>query len=309
MIDMLKKEILDTTNATISVDEPMKKHTTYGIGGPAELFVLPSDKNDLISIVQLSKKYKQTVTIIGSGSNLLISDNGIKGVVISIKHCLRAINVDIDKIYVECGTMLGKIVKESMKHDLKGLENLIGVPGTLGGALMMNAGAWGGEISENLESVELLNDKNEIEILSKSDIDFSYRSSSFGNDIILLSAIFKLKKSDKKIIQDNFDLAKLGRKNTQPLNYRSAGSVFKNPSSKHSAGMLIDQSGLKGFSIGDAKISNKHANFFVNTGDAKADDMISLIKQAKDAVKDQFNIQLDLEVRLLGFNSEEISKL
>jgi|TARA_B110000438_G_scaffold2659_1_gene2744 UDP-N-acetylmuramate dehydrogenase len=309
MIDMLKKEIVDTTNATISMDEPMKKHTTYGIGGPAELFVLPSDKNDLISIVQLSKKYKQTVTIIGSGSNLLISDNGIKGVVISIKHCLRTINVDIDKIYVECGTMLGKIVKESMKHDLKGLENLIGVPGTLGGALMMNAGAWGGEISENLESVELLNDKNEIEILSKSDIDFSYRSSSFGKDIILLSAIFKLKKSDKKIIQDNFDLAKSGRKNTQPLNYRSAGSVFKNPSSKHSAGMLIDQSGLKGFSVGDAKISNKHANFFVNTGDAKADDMISLIKQAKDAVKDQFNIQLDLEVRLLGFNSEEISEL
>ena len=309
MIDMLKKEIVDTTNATISMDEPMKKHTTYGIGGPAELFVLPSDKNDLISIVQLSKKYKQTVTIIGSGSNLLISDNGIKGVVISIKHCLRTINVDIDKIYVECGTMLGKIVKESMKHDLKGLENLIGVPGTLGGALMMNAGAWGGEVSENLESVELLNDKNEIEILSKSDIDFSYRSSSFGNDIILLSAIFKLKKSDKKIIQDNFDLAKSGRKNTQPLNYRSAGSVFKNPSSKHSAGMLIDQSGLKGFSVGDAKISNKHANFFLNTGDAKADDMISLIKQAKDAVKDQFNIQLDLEVRLLGFNSEEISEL
>tara|TARA_B110000444_G_scaffold140830_1_gene132130 strand:+ start:2636 stop:3565 length:930 start_codon:yes stop_codon:yes gene_type:complete len=309
MIDMLKKEIVDTTNATISMDEPMKKHTTYGIGGPAELFVLPSDKNDLISIVQLSKKYKQAVTIIGSGSNLLISDNGIKGVVISIKHCLRTINVDIDKIYVECGTMLGKIVKESMKHDLKGLENLIGVPGTLGGALMMNAGAWGGEISENLESVELLNDKNEIEILSKSDIDFSYRSSSFGKDIILLSAIFKLKKSDKKIIQDNFDLAKSGRKNTQPLNYRSAGSVFKNPSSKHSAGMLIDQSGLKGFSVGDAKISNKHANFFVNTGDAKADDMISLIKQAKDAVKDQFNIQLDLEVRLLGFNSEEISEL
>ena len=296
-------------DATVSVNEIMKKHTTYGIGGPAELFVLPSNKKDLIDIVRLSKEHKQAVTIIGSGSNLLISDQGIKGVVVSIKHCLRTINVDIDKIYVECGTMLGKIVKESMKHDLKGLENLIGVPGTLGGALMMNAGAWGGEVSENLESVELLNDKNEIEILSKSDIDFSYRSSSFGNDIILLSAIFKLKKSDKKIIQDNFDLAKSGRKNTQPLNYRSAGSVFKNPSSKHSAGMLIDQSGLKGFSVGDAKISNKHANFFLNTGDAKADDMISLIKQAKDAVKDQFNIQLDLEVRLLGFNSEEISEL
>ena len=239
----------------------------------------------------------------------MISDDGIQGVVVSIKHCLRTINIDVDKIYVECGIMLGKMVRESMKHDLKGLENLIGVPGTLGGALMMNAGAWGGEISENLETVELLNGRNEIQVLSKADIDFSYRSSSFSKDIILLSATFKLKKSPKKIIQDNFDLAKLGRKNTQPLNYRSAGSVFKNPSTKHSAGMLIDQSGLKGFSIGGAKISNKHANFFVNNGDAKADDMISLIKKAKNTVKEKFNIELNLEVKLLGFNAEEIDKL
>ena len=309
MIESLKQKIIGATNATVSVNEIMQKHTTYGIGGPAELFVLPSNKQDLIDIVRLSKEHKQTVTIIGSGSNLLISDHGIKGVVISIKHCLRTINIDVDKIYVECGIMLGKMVKESMKHDLKGLENLIGVPGTLGGALMMNAGAWGGEISENLETVELLNERNEIQVLSKADIDFSYRSSSFSKDIILLSATFKLKKSPKEIIQDNFDLAKLGRKNTQPLNYRSAGSVFKNPSTKHSAGMLIDQSGLKGFSIGGAKISNKHANFFVNNGNAKADDMLSLIKKAKNTVKEKFNIELNLEVKLLGFNSEEIDKL
>ena len=309
MIESLKQKIIDTTNATVSVNEIMQKHTTYGIGGPAELFVLPSNKQDLIDIVRLSKEHKQTVTIIGSGSNLLISDHGIKGVVISIKHCLRTINIDVDKIYVECGIMLGKMVKESMKHDLKGLENLIGVPGTLGGALMMNAGAWGGEISENLETVELLNERNEIQVLSKADIDFSYRSSSFSKDIILLSATFKLKKSPKEIIQDNFDLAKLGRKNTQPLNYRSAGSVFKNPSTKHSAGMLIDQSGLKGFSIGGAKISNKHANFFVNNGNAKADDMLSLIKKAKNTVKEKFDIELNLEVKLLGFNAEEIDEL
>ena len=309
MIESLRQKIIGTTNATVSVNEIMQKHTTYGIGGPAELFVLPSNKKDLIDIVRLSKEHKQAVTIIGSGSNLLISDQGIKGVVVSIKHCLRTINIDVDKIYVECGIMLGKMVRESMKHDLKGLENLIGVPGTLGGALMMNAGAWGGEISENLETVELLNGRNEIQVLSKADIDFSYRSSSFSKDIILLSATFKLKKSPKKIIQDNFDLAKLGRKNTQPLNYRSAGSVFKNPSTKHSAGMLIDQSGLKGFSIGDAKISNKHANFFVNNGNAKADDMISLIKKAKNTVKEKFNIELNLEVKLLGFNAEEIDKL
>ena len=309
MIESLKQKIIGATNATVSVNEIMQKHTTYGIGGPAELFVLPSNKQDLIDIVRLSKEHKQAVTIIGSGSNLLISDQGIKGVVVSIKHCLRTINIDVDKIYVECGIMLGKMVKESMKHDLKGLENLIGVPGTLGGALMMNAGAWGGEISENLETVELLNERNEIQVLSKADIDFSYRSSSFSKDIILLSATFKLKKSPKEIIQDNFDLAKLGRKNTQPLNYRSAGSVFKNPSTKHSAGMLIDQSGLKGFSIGGAKISNKHANFFVNNGNAKADDMLSLIKKAKNTVKEKFDIELNLEVKLLGFNAEEIDEL
>ena len=309
MIESLRQKIIGTTNATVSVNEIMQKHTTYGIGGPAELFVLPSNKKDLIDIVRLSKEHKQAVTIIGSGSNLLISDQGIKGVVVSIKHCLRTINIDVDKIYVECGIMLGKMVRESMKHDLKGLENLIGVPGTLGGALMMNAGAWGGEISENLETVELLNGRNEIQVLSKADIDFSYRSSSFSKDIILLSATFKLKKSPKKIIQDNFDLAKLGRKNTQPLNYRSAGSVFKNPSSKHSAGMLIDQSGLKGLKRGDAQISNKHANFFVNNGNATADDMMKLIKEAKQTVKEKFDIKLDLEVKLLGFNAEEINEL
>ena len=309
MIRSLGDKILDTTNATVSINEPMKKHTTYGIGGPAELFVLPSNKEDLIEIVKLAKEHKEAVTIIGSGSNLLISDEGIKGVVVSIKHCLRAINIDADEIYVECGIMLGKIVKESMKHDLKGLENLIGVPGTLGGALMMNAGAWGGEISENLKTVELLDEKNEIKVLSKSDIDFAYRSSSFNNNTILLSATFKLKKSPKEIIQDNFDLAKSGRKNTQPLNYRSAGSVFKNPSSKHSAGMLIDQSGLKGLKRGDAQISIKHANFFVNNGNAKADDMIKLIKEAKQTVKEKFDIELELEVKLLGFNAEEINAL
>ena len=304
MIESLRQKIIGTTNATVSVNEIMKKHTTYGIGGPAELFVLPSNKKDLIDIVRLSKEHKQAVTIIGSGSNLLISDQGIKGVVVSIKHCLRTINIDVDKIYVECGIMLGKMVRESMKHDLKGLENLIGVPGTLGGALMMNAGAWGGEISENLETVELLNGRNEIQVLSKADIDFSYRSSSFSKDIILLSATFKLKKSPKKIIQDNFDLAKLGRKNTQPLNYRSAGSVFKNPSTKHSAGMLIDQSGLKGFSIGGAKISNKHANFFVNHGQAKAADVVALIRLAKKTVQKKFNVNLELEIKTLGFTPD-----
>jgi len=308
MIDSLKEKIIEQTNATVLANESMSNHTTYGIGGPAELFVLPSSKQDLIDTVRIGRDYKQPVTIIGSGSNLLISDNGIKGVVISIKHCLKEIRIDEEKVYVECGVILSKMIRESMKHNLKGLENLIGVPGTLGGALIMNAGAWGGEISENLETVEILNEKNKIRLLSKKDIDFSYRSSSFAKESILLAATFKLKKSPKESIHENFDVARAGRKNTQPLNYRSAGSVFKNPSSKHSAGMLIDQAGLKGFSVGDAEISNKHANFFVNNGSAKADDMLALIKKAKNAVKEKFNIDLELEVKLLGFDVKEMSE-
>ncbi len=308
MIDSLKEKIIEQTNATVLANESMNNHTTYGIGGPAELFVLPSSKQDLIDTVRIGRDYKQPVTIIGSGSNLLISDNGIKGVVISIKHCLKEIRIDEEKVHVECGVILSKMIRESMKHNLKGLENLIGVPGTLGGALIMNAGAWGGEISENLETVEILNEKNKIRLLSKKDIDFSYRSSSFAKESILLAATFKLKKSPKESIHENFDVARAGRKNTQPLNYRSAGSVFKNPSSKHSAGMLIDQAGLKGFSVGDAEISNKHANFFVNNGSAKADDMLALIKKAKNAVKEKFNIDLELEVKLLGFDVKEMSE-
>jgi len=309
MINNFKEKLVSSLNSEIQVNEPMKKHTTYGIGGTADIFILPNKKEELIKIVKLSKEFNQELTVIGSGSNLLISDNGIRGIVISLKNCLKSINIDKNKIYVECGIMLGKLVKESMKHDLKGLENLIGVPGTLGGALIMNAGAWGGEISKNLEEVEILNDKDEIEILKKSDIDFAYRSSSFTEKTILLSASFKLKKSSKQVIEENFELAKSGRKNSQPLNYRSAGSVFKNPSAEHSAGLLIDQSGLKGLKIGDAQISNKHANFFVNNGNAKADDMISLIKKAKNAVQKKYNINLDLEVKLLGFKPDEIKGL
>ena len=198
MIDSLKEKIVEKTNATVLANESMDNHTTYGIGGPAELFVLPSSKKDLIDTVRMSRDYKQPITIIGSGSNLLISDNGIKGVVISIKHCLKEIRIDKEKVYVECGVILSKMVRESMKNNLKGLENLIGVPGTLGGALIMNAGAWGGEISENLETVEILNKENKITLLSKKDIDFSYRSSSFAKESILLAATFKLEKSPKE---------------------------------------------------------------------------------------------------------------
>jgi UDP-N-acetylmuramate dehydrogenase len=259
----LKEYITNDTNSMVLVDELMKKHTTYGIGGPAEVFVLPSNKEDLIKVFEISKEANQEINVIGSGSNLLVSDNGIKGIVICIKDCLKDLKVNNNKIYAECGVMLGKLVRESVKNNLKGLENLVGVPGTLGGALIMNAGAWGGEVSNCLESVELLDPDNQLITLLKSEIDFGYRSSSFKNGSILLSAIFDLTLSDENLIKDQSRIAQSGRKDTQPLNYRSAGSVFKNPSKDNPAGMLIDKAGLKGLTIGQAQISENLAIFYV----------------------------------------------
>ena len=211
-------------------------------------------------------------------------------------------------MFAECGAMLGKIVKEAVKNDLIGLENLNGVPGTLGGALIMNAGAWGGEISENLIRVELLDKNGKLKSLKKKEINFSYRKSSFNKNDILLSAEFLLKRADKAIINKNFVEAQTGRKSTQPLNKRSAGSLFKNPKGK-SAGKLLDDAGLKGLSIGEAKISEKHANFFINEGNASSEDMLLLIKKAHKVVKDKFKINLELEVKLMGFDESEVKGL
>ena len=304
LLETIKKNIL----AEVAINEPLSKHTTYGIGGPAEIMVFPENKTDLIQIIRTARKMNQPVSILGSGSNILISDNGIKGVVISLKNTLKLIEIENQKLYAECGSMLGRIVKQAVKHNLIGLENLNGVPGTLGGALVMNAGAWGGEISENLVQVELIDEDGKLRYLQKNEINFSYRQSSFNKKDILLSAEFLLKKADKEIINKNFVEAQTGRKSTQPLNKRSAGSLFKNPKG-HSAGKLIDEAGLKGFSIGQAKISDKHANFFINEGNASSKDMLQLIKKAHQTVKEKFNINLELEVKLMGFNKSEVEGL
>ena len=308
MNNSLFETIEKNTLAEVAINEPLSKHTTYGIGGPAEIMVFPENKTDLIQIIRTARKMNQPVSILGSGSNILISDNGIKGVVISLKNTLKLIEIENQKLYAECGSMLGRIVKQAVKHNLIGLENLNGVPGTLGGALVMNAGAWGGEISENLVQVELIDEDGKLRYLQKNEINFSYRQSSFNKKDILLSAEFLLKKADKEIINKNFVEAQTGRKSTQPLNKRSAGSLFKNPKG-HSAGKLIDESGLKGFSIGQAKISDKHANFFINEGNASSKDMLQLIKKAHQTVKEKFNINLELEVKLMGFNKSEVEGL
>lgn len=294
------KDLKKIPGLIIKKNEPMNKYTTYGIGGEAKFFVIPQSKQSLLDLISYLNKNKLKYFILGSGSNLLVNDKGFDGVVVSIKRSLETIKIENSKLYVECGAMLGTIVKECIKNNLSGIENLVGVPGTLGGALVMNAGAWGGEISDKLQSVEIIDNQNELKILQRKDIDFSYRLSSFNSNEVLISATFNLEKKDKEQIEKKYQLAREGRKSSQPTNVRSAGSVFKNPPG-NSAGKLIELCGLKGYRIGGAIISEKHANFFINEKDSSASDMMHLIRYAQKEVFKKFNIKLETEIKFLGF--------
>ena len=298
-------ELKSIVKGNLLENEPMSKHTTYGIGGPAMAYVTPKDRFDLSSILKFSTKNEIPVYFVGTGSNLLVADNGIEGIVITPAKSLKQLEIKKNWVVAESGVMLGKLVKECIKHNLTGLESLIGVPGTLGGALVMNAGAFGGEISNFLESVDIMTMSGEINTFSNSDIDFSYRFSSFKKDEFILLARFKLQTEVPEIINHKKLKASSGRKTNQPLRYRSAGSVFKNHKD-YAAGYLIDNAGLKGTKIGDAEISTHHANFFINHGNASASDISALIRLAREAVLKKFDIELELEIQTLGFDPKEL---
>ena len=296
----MKQEIKKITKGIILFDEPMSKHTSYGIGGPARAYVTPKNKEDLVSILKFSKDNNIPSYFIGSGSNLLVSDDGIDGIVITLGKSFNKLEINKNNVFAETGVMLGKMVKECTKRNLSGLESLIGVPGTLGGALIMNAGAFGGEISNYLEYVSVINMSGDEKKYQQKDIKFNYRNSSFSDNEILINANFKFIFSDQKTVSKNKLKASGGRKSSQPLRFRSAGSVFKNPS-EGAAGYFIDKAGLKGTKSGDAEISNVHANFFVNHGTATANDVVKLINIARKKVYKEFGVMLELEIKTLGF--------
>ena len=298
-------ELKSIVKGNLLENEPMSKHTTYGIGGPAMAYITPKDRFDLSNILKFSTKNEIPVYFVGTGSNLLVADNGIEGIVLTPAKSLKQLEIINNRVVAESGVMLGKLVKECIKHNLTGLESLIGVPGTLGGALVMNAGAFGGEISNFLDSVDIMTMSGEINTFNNSDIDFSYRFSSFKKDEFILLARFKLQTEVPEIINHKKLKASSGRKTNQPLRYRSAGSVFKNHKD-YAAGYLIDNAGLKGTKIGGAEISTHHANFFINHGNASASDISALIRIAKEAVLKKFDIELELEIQTLGFDPKEL---
>lgn len=290
----------------ILINERMSNHTSYGIGGSVLAYIRPNNKNDLIKIIKMMNEKNHKTYYLGSGSNLLVNDKNIDAFVITTARAIKDLKITNNIIHADSGVMLGKLVKESMKHKLTGLESLAGVPGTLGGALKMNAGAWGSEISNYLTSVEIVDINGSVKTLKPIDLNFGYRSSSFSSEYFILSAQFKLKSSSKENIKIKKAKASDGRKKTQPLKYRSAGSVFKNPRSNLAAGFLIEKSGLKGTKYGDAEISTHHANFFINHGNAKASDVAFLIRLSRKTVYEKYGIMLDLELRTIGFNNNNL---
>lgn len=296
----LAGELQSLLQGSVRVQELMKNHTTWHIGGPADIFIDPAGKEDVKLSVQYARDKGIPLTIIGNGSNLLVKDGGIRGIVIKIGRGLAGFTVMENVIKAGAGAMLPELAATARRAGLGGFEFAAGIPGSLGGAVVMNAGAVNGCVADVLESVLVLNEQNDFVTLAKSDLAFSYRSSILQRKqyICLESTWRGLPKDNAVIEQETRDyLAK--RKAMQPQGWPNAGSVFKNPPGD-SAGRLIEKSQCKGLRVGDAEVSQKHANWILNLGQATAADVLSLIAQVQHRVQEKFGVSLHMEVRVLG---------
>ncbi|MGB9911172.1 MAG: UDP-N-acetylmuramate dehydrogenase [Microgenomates group bacterium] len=277
--------------------EPLSLHTTFKIGGPADLFYEAKTEEEIIKAVLIAKKLKIPYFILGGGSNLLVADEGFRGLVIKIAN--SQLEIKDRKIIAGAGTKLSTILKKAKDHSLAGLEFLIGIPGTVGGAVRGNAGAWGMGIGDKVKKVKVLTKKGEIKWLEKKECEFSYRQSRFKkSEEIILAVEFQLEKGEAKKIEEMMK-EYLSRRQGQPKE-PSAGCIFINPKPL-AAGELIDKAGFKGKSVGDAQVSPKHANFIVNIGKAKAKDVLKLIGLIKEKIKEKFGVELKEEICFLGF--------
>lgn len=285
----------------IAINEPLSKYTSMRVGGPADYYVEPADKGDLVAIVRYFQKHDFPFMMIGRGSNLLISDEGYRGAAINLEEGMSNVRMDGDLVIAESGARLAKLVDFCIQNSFAGIEMLAGIPGTVGGAIVMNAGAYGGEISDHLVEVEVLRE-GEIKHVKKEEAGFSYRRSGFARDIVL-STSFRLPKGDKEVLQNRRRELLIKRNETQPVQLPNSGSMFKNPPGNFVA-KLIEQVELKGKRIGSAQISEKHGNFIVNLGGATAVDVMKLMDLAKRTVYQNTGILLEFEVKLIGFSSE-----
>ncbi len=276
-------------------EQPLKKHCSIKIGGPAEYFCQPKNINDLKDALKFAHEKRLPVMILGAGSNLLFSDQGFKGLVIKLVKGLDWVRVDRAKVTVASGVLLSKLLSNLIKSKLGGLEFLVGIPGTVGGAVVMNAGAWGKEIGQFVDRIKVLDKSGKGKVIKRKDLGFAYRKSILQkNDLVVTEVTLRLRSSKKSIVLKKIKEFMDRRKGSQPLGIPNSGSVFKNPTGSF-AGKLIEEAGCKGMRVGDAQVSEKHANFIVNLGEAKADDVIKLMSRIQKSVK----IKLEPEIVII----------
>lgn len=295
-----KKLFEEDIYGTVLFNEPMKNHTTFRIGGPCEVLVEPETEEQILNVLNLIKENNLRYMVIGNGSNLLVKDIGIKGVVLKILDKFSEIKINGTEIIANSGAKLSKIAKIAMENELKSFEFASGIPGSIGGAVTMNAGAYGFEMKDIIKSVRVIEKDLTIRKYSNDEMNFRYRNSKVQDEnLIVLSVTIQLEKGDIKEITENYNEYTRLRRMKQPLEYYSAGSTFKRPVGFY-AGKLIDDSGLRGYRYKDAQVSEKHCGFIINRGNADFEQVYTLIKTVQDKVYENFNVMLEPEVKIVG---------
>lgn len=284
----------------ILLQEPMAGHTTFRIGGPADCFVQLENEEQLKGIQRYLSMVEVPFFLLGNGSNLLVSDEGYRGVILQVGQKMNKIIVSGNKIVAQAGATMAQVARAAWENGLTGLEFASGIPGTIGGGVVMNAGAYGGELRQVVTMVKVLSRDGEILELDNETMEFGYRTSTIRNNgFTVIEVTFQLEQGEKDAIKAKMDDLASRRREKQPLEYPSAGSTFKRPEG-HFAGQLIMEAGLRGFQIGGAKVSDKHCGFVINAGGATAKDVRAVIEEVQNQVKDKFNVDLETEVIYLG---------
>lgn len=295
----LTKSELKALIENVEFDVPMRTKTSFRVGGPADVLASPNDASELQRLVGYVKDKGLPFFILGRGTNLLVLDGGIRGVVIDLRAFNTLEVTDGDVVYAGAGVPLPKAVYFAMENSLTGLEFAAGIPGSVGGAVVMNAGAWEGEMKYVVESVTVMSEDGDVKELKRESLAFSYRNLKLPKGTIVLGVSFKLKAGDKEVIKERIGHVLQARKAKQPLDSPSAGCVFKNPPAGP-AGKIIDEVGLKGLQVGGARVSDLHANFIVNNGNATAKDILSLVEAVAERVYEKKGISLEPEIKIVG---------
>ncbi|MDH4163289.1 MAG: UDP-N-acetylmuramate dehydrogenase [Nitrospirota bacterium] len=291
----------------VRLQEPMSRHTSYQIGGPADAFVVPADRGDLLALMAEIRERNLRFLVLGGGTNLLVRDGGFRGVVVSLRNMAaisitreyRSVGGSYAVLSAEAGASLARLMNFSVEHELTGLEFAAGIPGTVGGALCMNAGTSRGEIGDVTDAVTLLTPSGDLVLRHHDEMGFGYRTANVPPGQVIVEAKLILRKGERERIKERISELMAGRKERQPWGLPNAGSVFKNPLDE-AAGKLIEQAGLKGFAVGRAQISEKHGNFIVNLGGATAADVLKLMEVVKERVLEMHQVRLEPEIKIIG---------